>query len=190
VSKLLAAHGAHCIDCDILGHQVYQPGQAAYEQLIAEFGVDVVDQSSAERPINRKALGAKVFGNPAAMKKLTDIVLPEIARLAQAEIDRLSSSAQPPRVICMEAAVLLEAGWQHLVDSIWVVHIAPSLAVSRLQARNQLSATDAQKRLDSQMSNEDRLKFAHVRIENQGDLQSLESQVSQLWSEHVKVAKI
>ncbi len=118
-----------------LGHQAYAPGTNTYHSLIAAFGADILQSASpaaadAEAlhaqhlPINRRALGAKVFGNAAAMKALTDIVWPAIAAAARDLIaaERASGGA---RAIVLEAAVLLEAGWESLVDEVWVVHVPP-----------------------------------------------------------------
>ncbi|NXT03703.1 COASY synthase, partial [Jacana jacana] len=83
IAKLLGQLGAFCIDADKLGHTVYVPGGPAYERVVAAFGAEVVNEDGT---INRKALGAKVFGNQEQLKSLTDIVWPEIARMVKEQI--------------------------------------------------------------------------------------------------------
>ena len=82
VARALALRGAHVIDADKLGHRAYEPGTRAHREVIATFGAEV---RAADGTIDRAALGAKVFGKPAELKRLTDIVWPEIRRLAEAE---------------------------------------------------------------------------------------------------------
>ncbi|NXJ69657.1 COASY synthase, partial [Rostratula benghalensis] len=83
IAKLLGHLGAFCIDADKLGHAVYVPGGPAYERVMATFGAEIVNEDGT---INRRALGAKVFGNQEQLKSLTDIVWPEIARMVKEQI--------------------------------------------------------------------------------------------------------
>ncbi|MDG1206636.1 MAG: dephospho-CoA kinase, partial [Pseudomonadales bacterium] len=82
-SEYLGTLGADVIDADRLGHRVYDPGTQAYRKVIDTFGEEVV---SDDNQIDRKILGGKVFGKPEELKKLTNIVWPEIRRLAGLEI--------------------------------------------------------------------------------------------------------
>ncbi|NWU67017.1 COASY synthase, partial [Pterocles burchelli] len=83
IARLLGELGAFVIDADKLGHAVYAPGGPAYGQVVAAFGAEILN---ADGTINRKVLGAKVFGSPEQLKVLTDIVWPEMARMVQAQI--------------------------------------------------------------------------------------------------------
>ncbi|NXX99872.1 COASY synthase, partial [Centropus bengalensis] len=83
IAKLLGQLGAFLIDADKLGHAVYVPGGPAHEQVVAAFGAEILNEDGT---INRKVLGAKVFGNPERLKSLTDIVWPEIAQMVKEQI--------------------------------------------------------------------------------------------------------
>ena len=144
------------IDCDKVGHQVYQPGQVAYTKLIEEFGECIVNEDST---INRKELGKIVFSDKSQMKKLTGIVWPCIAD----EVRKLIESSDCDLIV-VEAAVMLEAGWQSLVDEVWVMTVSPVEAIKRLSSRNGLSDEDAKKRLQSQMTNTERCSSADLVI--------------------------
>jgi dephospho-CoA kinase len=89
-------------------------------------------------------------------------------------------AAQDTQVAVIEAAVLLEAGWQDLVDEIWVVQVPEAVAMERLMARNGFSAEDAQARIRAQLSNEERARQAGVVIDNTGTIEDAKSQVSTL----------
>ncbi|MBM4206362.1 MAG: dephospho-CoA kinase, partial [Gammaproteobacteria bacterium] len=121
VARLLAESGAHVLDADKLGHRVYEPHRLAFRQVVDVFGPDVI---GTDGTIDRKVLGGKVFGKPDELKKLTDIVWPEINRMAKEAItDAIATN--PSQVVVLEAAVLLEAGWQRDMDEVWVVIVDP-----------------------------------------------------------------
>ncbi len=106
-------HGFVVIDCDVLGHRAYAPGGKCFGQVVTTFGADVVLRDGT---IDRKILSEKVFGNPAELRKLTDIVWSEIRRLLSEELARCSSGT----VCFVEAAVLLEAGWRSMCNEVMV----------------------------------------------------------------------
>ena len=169
--------GAHVINADLLGHRVYEPGSPAHARIAETFGADVV---ATDGRIDRKALGAKVFGQATELRKLTDIVWPAIRRLAAQEIAevRASRSAQ---VIVLEAAVLFEAGWQDLGNEVWVNVVDREVAIERALARDGTAPAAVQGRLDAQLSNAERMALADVVIDNNGPLQAMLSQVRRHW---------
>jgi hypothetical protein len=83
----------------------------------------------------------------------------------------------------LEAAVLFEAGWEDLVDEVWVVVVEPDIAVQRLAERNGLDEAAARARIDSQLSNDERTARADVVIENNGTLEELKAAVRGAWNE-------
>ena len=144
------------IDCDVIAHEAYTPGTPTFDALFAEFGSAVV---GVDGQIDRKALGALVFQDDggANMRRLTNIAWPATAALAAARI--AASSAE---VVVMEAAVLLEAGWEQMADEVWVVSASHAAVLERLAARNGLSAQQAEARVAKQMTSEERVARCHV----------------------------
>lgn len=183
-AEQLRKNGAHVIDADRVGHRVYEPGSPGFQKVVNEFGHDLV---SADGTINRQVLGGKVFGDPAQMKRLTDIAWPEIRRMASEEIE--AERARGTSIVVLEAAVLIEAEWTDLVDQVWVVYVKPEIARERLMARNNLSADAAQARIDSQLSNKERLALADVKIENSDTLEDLLKRVEARWKKLQAEAK-
>jgi phosphopantetheine adenylyltransferase/dephospho-CoA kinase len=176
VVEQLRELGAATIDADLLGHQTYEPGTETFKQVVAAFGEDLVAEDGT---IDRRKLGPKVFGHPDGMKRLTDIVWPGIRALAEAELSRLS--ADGTNVAVLEAAVLIEAEWQDLVDEVWVVSVAPEAARERLMARNGFSAEEADKRIQSQISNQERLGHADVVIDTDCPISEVPVRVRDAW---------
>jgi phosphopantetheine adenylyltransferase/dephospho-CoA kinase len=185
VARELARRGARVIDADKLGHRAYEPGTQAHREVIAAFGPEI---RAADGTIDRPALGAKVFGKPAELKRLTDIVWPEIRRLAAAEIAAIRS-AEPHAVVVLEAAVLFEAGWEPLVDEIWVAIVERPVAVERAVLRGGLTAGQVEARIDAQLTNDERKKRAHVVLDNSGDEAALIRQLDAQWPRVQRAAR-
>lgn len=177
VATTLQGWGAYVIDADKLGHRAYVKGTDAFHKVVAQFGEDIV---GADGEVDRRALGAKVFGEGGSLKQLTDIVWPAIYDMAAAEIKQ-SLDSNPNTVVVLEAAVLIEAGWQSLVDEIWVTTVDPSTAIERASARDGVDADAVQARIDAQLSNAERTAEAAVVIDNSADEPQLLAQLENHW---------
>ncbi|XP_038024776.1 bifunctional coenzyme A synthase [Anas platyrhynchos] len=177
IARLLGQLGAFLIDADKLGHAAYLPGGPAYERVLAAFGAEILSEDGT---INRKVLGAKVFGNQERLKSLTDIVWPEIARLVRKEIGE--ADAQGKAVCVLDAAVLLEAGWQEMVHEVWTAVIPEEEAVKRIMDRDGLSEGAARSRLRSQMSNSQRVEQSQVVLCTLWEPEITRKQVEKAWA--------
>ena len=176
-TRFLREQGAHVIDADLLGHRAYDPGTVSHGLVVAAFGDDVL---AADGRIDRKVLGGKVFGKPEELKRLTDIVWPEIRRLAETEIATVQA-AEPQRIIVLEAAVLFEAGWDDVGDEVWVNSVDRATAIARAMARDNIPQTAIESRLDAQWSNEQRKARADVVIDNNGTTEQMLAQLRTQW---------
>ena len=161
-ARYLEHKGAHIIDADKLGHRAYEPETLTQQRIVDIFGSEV---RTEEGEIDRRALGAKVFEQPSLLKQLTDIVWPEIRRLAEEEI-RAERVKKTGHIIVLEAAVLLEAGWEAIVDELWVVTVERDTAVQRAMSRDGADEKAVQRRIDAQLSNGERIQRADVVIDN------------------------
>ena len=176
-ARFLKEQGAHVIDADVLGHRAYDPGTRSHALVVAAFGADVL---AADGRIDRKVLGGKVFGKPEQLKRLTDIVWPEIRRLAESEIAAISAAGSE-RIIVLEAAVLFEAGWDDVGDEVWVNSVDRAVAIARAMTRDNVPQAAIESRLDAQWSNEQRKARADVVIDNNGTTQEMLEQLQAQW---------
>jgi len=180
VARMLATLGAHVINADTVGHEVYAPGTAGWQRVTGRFGEEILGEAAN---IDRRKLGAIVFADPQALRDLNAIVHPLIG----AEIERRvraygESGATIPVVI--EAAILLEANWTTLVDQIWVVCANAGDVVERVRAERGMAEEQTRARIRAQLSDAERRNAADVVLENNGTLAELEARVRDAWRQH------
>ncbi|MBI2855641.1 MAG: dephospho-CoA kinase [Chloroflexi bacterium] len=180
VARILTEMGAVVLDADRMGHQVYAPNTQGWREVVAAFGEDVLDPNGE---VDRRKLGAKVFGNPQEMEKLNAIAWPKIRQSLQHGIEDQKRAGA--RVVVMDAAILIEAGWADLGDEVWVTTAPEEQVVKRLQVRNNLTEEQVRARIASQMPVEEKVKHADVVVENDQDLEALRQKVEKLWEQRL-----
>ena len=181
-ARQLEALGASIISADQVGHEAYTPNTEAWEQVVAAFG-DGILQDDGE--IDRRKLGAVVFSDPGQLEKLNQIMHPRMARMVADKIEELRD--QGVEVVVVEAALLFEAGWDSLVEEVWVTDSTEQVVIERLKQRNGMSEEEARKRISSQMGRTERLERSDYVIENSGDIATLGSTIKELWDRRVSV---
>ena len=180
VTSFLQDQGANVINADLLGHEAYLPGTVGFEQVVSEFGEDIVGEDGH---VDRQKLGPIVFSDPSNMDRLNAIMHPLIKDMIQTQLDDVEGKGQ--LIAIVEAAVLIEAGWESLFDEIWVVTADEEEIISRLASRNGLSREDSQKRINSQMTSIERSAHGDVIINNTGSVEDLKENVESLWAQRV-----
>lgn len=178
VTEMLKELGTELINADLLGHRVYLPGRQAWHELIQAFGDNIL---APDKSIDRKKLGQIVFNDKKALEKLNAITHPRIFEDAAMEIREIRSRKEDQGVVVFEAAILIEANWTSLVDYVWVVTADKEVVIRRLIERNKMSIEQAEARIKSQLSNEERVKYADVVIRNNDTLEVLRQQVMSAW---------
>lgn len=182
VAQILGELGAPILDADKVAHTTYAPGATSYDAVIAAFGHDVV---APDRTIDRKKLGAIVFGSPERLSKLTSIVWPATREAIRRSVAELrAGGAKLPIVV--EAAILIEANWQPLFDEIWLVRAPREAVVARVESQRGLKPAETEARIRAQLSDEERAKHATLVIENNGSIEELRDLLKTLWADALK----
>jgi dephospho-CoA kinase len=176
VAQLLAGLGAEVIDADKVAHEVFQPDTEGWRALVDAYGEEIVAPAGE---IDRKKLGAIVFNNPEALAQLNGIIHPQAYKLVKSRLDKLRDEGV--EIVILEVILLVEAGWDHLADEIWVTVASEDTVVKRLKETRGLSREEALARIHSQTPNSERIKNADVVIENDGSPEELEVKVKELW---------
>jgi dephospho-CoA kinase len=192
IIKSIGHYHLAVIDADKLGHLAYAVGGPCYTTIVEHFGAQIVAENGE---INRRVLGGIVFSDPQKLRELEAIVWPAIRGFIQKDLSVLSQKENDnpcvPVIVIIEAAVLLEAGWSSLCDSMWVVYVDPLLARERLMVRNSLSEQEADKRIKVQMTNSERLanlRECDFSINNSGSSASFKIAVNEVF--HKFMSKI
>ena len=186
VMALLRELGAVTVDADKLVHQLMEPDTPVTQAIAEVFGPEVLDERGA---VNRKALAAIVFRDPAALRRLEAIVHPAVRRAIREEIARWRAAPNPPPALVVEAVKLVEGGQHEMYDSLWVVVADPEVQRQRLVERRGLSPEEAEARLAAQPPLEPKLKLADVIIVNNGSLEELRRQVVDAWQKTLAKAQ-
>ena len=188
VLDLLRERGAHVLDADRVTHELQAPGQAVYHAIVAEFGPGIL--SAPDGPIDRRALGAIVFADPAALRRLEQIVHPAVRERITAWLKSVgdgSSSHLPspishlPPVAVIDAIKLLEGGWKQICDAVWVVTCPPEQQLARLISTRGMREDEARARIAAQPPQADKVAQAGVVIDNSGSLEATRRQVEAAW---------
>jgi dephospho-CoA kinase len=178
-SRILEELGAEVIDADKVGHKIYLPDTPAWREIVAAFGERVL---APDRSIDRTKLGPLVFADPKALQTLNSITHGKIYAFIQGQIDYIRRK-QTARVVVVEAAVLLEAGWRSLVEHVWVVVASVEVVIARLKTYKQFTEEQARARIAAQLSNEERIAQADKVIWNNHGLPELRHAVEEAWRE-------
>lgn len=159
VADYLQKQGLFVIDADAISHEVTAPGGEALPPIAEAFGSSVFTQ---EGQLNRRALGELVFSDVGLRRLLEGIIHPLVQRRTVQTIRE--AEKQGERVVVLNVPLLFETGMDALCDECWVVSLDRETQVKRLMARDALTASEAEKRIESQMSQDDKLRRANVII--------------------------
>lgn len=175
VSSFIVKHGYALIDADIVAREIVEPDMPAYNDIVNHFGKDIV---LVEGALNRKALGAIVFNNPQELKRLNEITHPRIIDRIKELIEKYKLIGK--QLIFLDAALLIEMNLLDLVDDVWLITLNKEEQIKRLMSRDGIDKDLATKKIDSQMSLDDKRKYATKEIDNSYELQDTLDQLSRL----------
>lgn len=179
VVRMLVKKGARVIDHDALVHTLQEPGRPVWNRIVEAFGRDILDAGGR---IDRKKLGALVFGNEGRRKALEGIVHPAVLEEAQRERDRIGKE-DTRAIVLSDIPLLLEVGMQGLFDLLLLVYAPPEVQIARVMKRNNMTRDEAAARLGAQMPIDEKLKRADVVIRNDGTMKELHQRVDEVWEE-------
>ena len=181
VLEMFAAHGAQTLRADLVAHELMSPGTSLYGQIVAAFGSGVL---AADGTIARPKLAAMAF--PARIGELNAIVHPAVLAYADSWMQRMEEKDANTVAIC-EAALLIEAGWQHGFDRLIVVTCSLEQKIARFARRSGLDEEAARaevlRRMAAQMPEAEKARLGDYVIDNSSALQQAELRVAEIWQE-------
>lgn len=178
VSRILAECGAPIIDADLIARAVAERGEIGWQKIIEAFGEEVLQKNGQ---LDRGKVGEMIFRDATKRAELDSIMHPIILKRMEEEI--ATYQQQGEEIIILDIPLLLELGWQDKVSAVWLVAVSPDTQKKRLMARNNLTEDQAVVRIASQMSIEEKRRYADVIIDNNGALETTIHTVQAKWAE-------
>ena len=174
VAALLRELGAVVVDSDVLAREVVEPGTPGLAAVVEAFGPGVL---TADGALDRPALGAVVFGDEAARRRLEAILHP----LIRARAAELEAAAPEGTVVVHDIPLLVETDQAGGFDAVVVVDAPDDVRVARVAAGRGMTESEARGRIAAQATREQRLAVADHVVTNSGDLDALDRAVADLW---------
>ena len=171
----LSARGWHVIDTDRIAHQLLQPGEETYKNVVDAFGPSILQ---SDQSIDRKVLGRLVFADPLLRAKLNEITHPAIRSVWQREREERART-HPTHSLAVMIPLLFECELEQMFSAVWCVGASRVTQMNRLQARG-LSETEAAQRLVSQMPVAEKMARSTIAFWGEGTPATLLLQLDQV----------
>ncbi|CAB4963042.1 unannotated protein [freshwater metagenome] len=176
VSAILAELGAVVIDADAIAREVVAQGTPGLEAVVAEFGPGLLTPGG---DLDRPAMGALVFADAGARKRLEAIIHPLVHRRSA----ELEAAAEADAVVVHDIPLLAEVGRAGSFDAVIVVDAPTEVQVARMVGDRGWTREDAESRIAAQASREERLSIATHVVDNTGSLEDLRRRVEDVYAE-------
>ncbi len=177
VGKTLQGLGCLWIQADLLGHQVLEPGGAAYEGVIEEFGRGILKEDGM---IDRAKLAAEVFGRAERLERLNRLVHPPVYALEEQFVAQFARR-EPNGIAVVEAAILVETGSHKRFDRLIVTYCSEELQMERALRRDGATIEQVRARLERQLPLAKKLEVAHYAIDTSGSKEKTVEQVKSVY---------
>lgn len=168
VRELLAGLGCHTIDADRLVAELYEPGRAGHQAIVAAYGEQILREDTT---VDRVKLANIAFSDPVEAKKLNALIHPIVIAETEARLARIEDG-----IAVVEATLMIESGGRGRYDRLVIVDVEPEVQVARGVARG-LTREEVLRRIANQLPREERLRHADYVIDNSGDRAHLDSEV-------------
>jgi dephospho-CoA kinase len=185
VASVFAELGCHVIDADQTARQVVLPNTPGLLAIIEAFGSEVIQPDGN---LNRERMASLVFADEQKRRLLNAILHPFIIE-KQDEILQQWAVEDPDGIAIIDAALMIESGGYKRFDKLIVVHCRPEVQLERLMLRSNLSRAEAQRRIDSQMPQEEKQRFADYLIDSSDGFEPTRQRTKEVYRELSKLIR-
>jgi dephospho-CoA kinase len=185
VASVFAELGCHVIDADDTAREVVAPGSEGLAEVVKHFGSEYLQ---ADGTLDRPRLGALVFADQGKREQLNAILHPRII-LRQDQIIENWEVVDPNGLAIVDAALMIESGGYRRFDKLIVVHCRPEVQLERLMLRNKLTRNEAQRRIDSQMPQSEKQKYADYLIDSSDGFEPTRVRTKQVYEQLVELQR-
>ncbi|MFN2530996.1 MAG: dephospho-CoA kinase [Pyrinomonadaceae bacterium] len=184
VTGVFAELGCHVLDADQTAREVVEPGTPGLFAVVASFGSEFLNDNGT---LDRSRLGALVFADVDERNRLNAILHPYIIA-RQDEVLRIWEDEDPNGIAIVDAALMIESGGYKRFDKLIVVHCTPQVQFERLMLRDGLSESAAGERINAQLSQEEKQKFADYLIDTSDGFEVTRTRVKQVYIQLAQLA--
>ena len=185
VTSVFEELGCHVLDADQTAREVVMPGTPGLKALTDAFGEEILNTDGT---LDRKRLGARIFTDQAQRERLNQILHPFIIA-RQDEIMRGWEAEDPDGIGIIDAALMIESGGYKRFDKLIVVHCRPEVQLERLMLRDKLARDEALRRINSQMPQEEKQKFADYLIDTSDGFELTRRQIISVHQKLIRVIR-
>jgi len=185
VASVFVELGCHVLDADQTAREVVMPGTDGLKALTNAFGEEILNTDGT---LDRKQLGTLIFADPNQRQRLNNILHPFIIA-RQDEILNAWEAEDPDGIGIVDAALMIESGGYKRFDKLIVVHCRPEVQLERLMLRDKLSRDEALRRINSQMPQEEKQKFADYLIDTSDGYESTRAQTEAVNQKLIRVIR-
>ncbi|MFB4162988.1 dephospho-CoA kinase [Alteribacillus sp. JSM 102045] len=171
-------YGIPVIDADKIAREVVEPGEAAYEKVVEQFGIEILEKDGT---IARKKLGRAIFGDTIKRQTLNQIIHPAIRQRMLEKKNQYEQEGYSNLVF--DLPLLIENNLQFMVDKVLLVYVDAAVQKNRLMERDQAGEEDAKNRIASQMPLEEKKAYADAVIDNNQSRQQSLAQLENILKE-------
>jgi dephospho-CoA kinase len=183
VTSVFAGLGCHVLDADQTAREVVMPGTPGLMAVTSAFGKEILNPDGS---LNRKEVAALVFGDEEKRQQLNHLLHPFII-VRQDEILNEWETKDPNGIAIIDAALMIESGGYRRFDKLIVVHCRPEVQLERLLLRDKLSLDEAQRRINSQMPQEEKQKFADYLIDTSDGFEPTREQTVKVYNDLLRL---
>ena len=176
-ARVLEELGCYVHHTDKIAHELMEPEKPAWREIVDYFGEEILNN---DKTINRFKLGSIVYSDRKKRLSLNKIVHPLVSEKRKEIIQSLEKNGHY-KIFVSEAALTIEAGFVEFFDRIVVVYCEKEIQIKRLMERDQISRSEALKKLKSQKDPEEKIKYADYTIDTSGTLQSTIEQAERVY---------
>jgi dephospho-CoA kinase len=177
VGETLRELGCYLIRADELGHRTLDPGGAAYQDVLSEFGPEILRQDGT---IDRKRLGQIVFSAPEKLSRLNQLIHPHVFRMQDARIAEIAAR-DPDAIVVVEAAIMIETGSHERYHKLILVVCTEEQQMERALARDGLSREEVATRMSRQIPLAEKIRYADYVIDNSGSREATIAQTREVF---------
>lgn len=177
-ARKLRELGAIIIDADETAHSIQEPYKPAWQDIVDYFGEEILNP---DMTINREKVGEIVFSDSDKLAVLNKITHPRIMESLKDEFRTIKAS-NPDAIVFLEVPLLYETFMERMCNEVWVIWVDRETQINRLTKRNKFSREEAVRRIEAQLSLDEKARRADVVIDNRGTIEETISSITKYFN--------